>query len=167
VGCYIYDASIAPWRLEVQIDELADFVRSAGKQERNALWKYFGITKRANASEVADPVQHKLDLILASLQRDQVNDQTLASRVQNIIARLGLTQTDYSVSGDRIMHIPQVVSVTVGPPVALNVHTLPGQTPEDFSAIAPAIAYNLGVVEVRLVPLAPSLIRLELLAGPD
>jgi len=124
--------------------------------------------QRANNSKfAADPVQQKIDLILALLQRRQPNDQRLASRVQDIIAGLGLTQVGYSVGGDRTMQIPQVVLETVGPPVALNIHTLPGQTPDDFSAIAPAIAYNLGVTEVRVIPLGPSLIRLELLAGPD
>jgi hypothetical protein len=57
---------------------------------------------------------------------------------------------------------PQV-SVLAGPPVGLEIRMLPGQMPADFAAHAPAIAYNLGVAEVRVVPLGPSLIRLELL----
>ncbi|MCA1681858.1 MAG: hypothetical protein LC700_01650 [Actinobacteria bacterium] len=86
----------------------------------------------------------------------------LAWRVQDILVGRGLTQADYSIGGGRTLHIPEVISVTPGPPVGLDIRTLPGQMPDDFAAHAPAIAYNLGVVEVRVVPLGPSLIRLEL-----
>jgi Domain of unknown function (DUF1918) len=94
-------------------------------------------------------------------------DEQLAQRVEEIIAGLGLTQTGHSVAGVQIMHLPQVVSIHPGPPEGLDIHILPGQSPEDFSAHAPTIAYDLGVAEVRVVPLGPSLIRLELLPhGP-
>ena len=49
--------------------------------------------------------------------------------------------------------------------MGLHIRTLPGQTPNNFAAHASAIAYNLGVAEVRVVPLGPSLIRLDLLPG--
>ena len=95
--------------------------------------------------------------------RDQARDQELARRVQDILAGRGLTQTAFSIGGGRTLYVPRVVSVIAGPPVRLDIHTLPGQTPDDFATHAPAIAYNLGVAEVRVVPLGPSLIRLELL----
>jgi hypothetical protein len=98
--------------------------------------------------------------------RDQARDQLLASRVRDIIVGRGLTQTAFSIGGGRNIHVPQVVSVIAGPPMGLNIRTLPGQTPDDFATHAPAIAYNLGVAEVRVVPLGPSLIRLELLPEP-
>lgn len=93
----------------------------------------------------------------------QKHNQTLAWRVQDIIAGLGLIHTDSSIAGGRVVHIPKVVSVVAGPPVGLHIRTLPGQAPGDFTAHAPTIAYNLGVAEVRVVPLGPSLIRLDLL----
>jgi hypothetical protein len=92
-----------------------------------------------------------------------LRDEQLAQRVENIIAGLGLTHTGHSVAGGQIVHIPQVVSIDPGPPEGLDIQILPGQSPEDFSAHASAIAYDLGVAEVRVVPLGPSLIRLELL----
>ncbi len=100
----------------------------------------------------------------------QEHNHTLAWRMQDIIAGLGLTQTDFSIAGGRSVHIPEVVSVAAGPPVGLHIRTLPGQTPDDFAAHAPAIAYNLGdlgVAQVRVVPLGPSLIRLDLLPRAD
>lgn len=93
----------------------------------------------------------------------QEHDHRLARRAQEVIVGLGLTQTDFSIAAGRIIRIPQVISVTAGPPVGLHIRTLPGQTPDDFAAHAPALAYNLGVPKVHVVPLGPSLIRLDLL----
>lgn len=45
----------------------------------------------------------------------RADDQRLASRVQDIIVELGLTQTNYSISGGYTLHLPQVVSVMAGP----------------------------------------------------
>jgi hypothetical protein len=90
-------------------------------------------------------------------------NQELAWRVQDVIAGVGLTDTDFSIGGGRSIRVPQVVSITAGPPVGLHIRLLPGQTPNNFTTRAPAIAYHLGVAEVRVVPLWPSLIRLDLL----
>lgn len=96
----------------------------------------------------------------------QADDQLFAWRVQDIIVGLGLTQGDYSIGGGRALHIPEVVSVIPGPPAGVGIRMLPGQMPDDFAKHAQAIAYNLGMAEVRVVPLGPSLIRLDLLPGP-
>ncbi|MGH3670083.1 MAG: hypothetical protein ACRDSH_05545, partial [Pseudonocardiaceae bacterium] len=63
----------------------------------------------------------------------------------------------------RSYHFPQVVSVDEGPPVSLTVRLLQGQTPDEVAVHAPAIAYDLGVSDVRVDPIGPLLIRLELL----
>jgi hypothetical protein len=96
-------------------------------------------------------------------RRQQVGYERLAWRVEEIIAGLGLTQDDFSIASGRVYHVPQVVSVDPGPPVGLDIRILPGQSPDDFSAHAAAIAYDLGMAKVRVVPLGPSAIRLELL----
>lgn len=92
--------------------------------------------------------------------------QRLARDVQEIIAGCGLIQADYSISSGRCVHIPQVMSVVTGPPVGLDIKLLPGQTPADFEAHTSAIAFHLGVAEVRVIPGPPSMIRLELLSKP-
>jgi hypothetical protein len=97
----------------------------------------------------------------------QKHDQILAWRTQDVIAGLGLTHTDFSIAAGWVIRIPEVISVANGPPVGLHIRILPGQTPDDFAAHTPAIAYNLGVAEVRVVPLGPSLIRLDLLPGTN
>lgn len=96
-------------------------------------------------------------------RRQQVGSERLALRAEEIIVGLGLTQEDFSIASGRVFHVPQVISVDRGPPVGLDIRILPGQSPDDFSAHAAAIAYDLGMAEVRVVPLGPSAIRLELL----
>jgi hypothetical protein len=93
----------------------------------------------------------------------RITDQRLAWRVQDVLVGCGLSQADYSIGGGHVFHIPQVISVHNGPPVTLDIRMLQGQTPEDFAAHASAMAYNLDVAEVRVIPLGVSLIRLELL----
>lgn len=95
-------------------------------------------------------------------RHQHVRDERLAWRVQDIFTGVGLDRTDFSVAGGRVVHIPQVVSVHAGPPVELDIRMLPGQSPDDYSAHAKAIAYHLGMAEMRVIPLEPSLIRLQL-----
>lgn len=92
----------------------------------------------------------------------RAHDQELAWRVQDILVALGLARADFSIGGGRSLHIPEVVSVTAGPPRGLHIRTLPGQMPDHFAAHAAEIAYSLGVAEVRVIPLGPALLRLEL-----
>ena len=97
------------------------------------------------------------------LRRPEATYERLAQRVEEIITGLGLIEEDFSISAGRLYHIPRVISVHPGPPVRVDIGILPGQSPEDFSAHAAAIAYDLGVAEVHIVALDPSTIRLELL----
>ncbi|HEX6402883.1 MAG TPA: DUF1918 domain-containing protein [Pseudonocardiaceae bacterium] len=96
-------------------------------------------------------------------RRQQGAYERLAERVEEIITGLGLIEQDFSISAGRIYHIPQVVAVDPGPPMKVDIDILPGQSPEDFSAHAETIAYDLGMAEVRIIPIAPSAIRLELI----
>ena len=95
------------------------------------------------------------------LQRQR--NQRLAEKVETILAGSGLSQSDYSVAGGRSYHFPRVVSVDEGPPVTVTIRLLEGEAPDDVAVHAPAIAYDLGVTDVRVVSLGPLLIRLELL----
>lgn len=97
-------------------------------------------------------------------RRRQAAYERLAERVEEIITGLGLIEEDFSIGGERIYHVPQVVAVDPGPPVKVDIHILPGQSPEIFSVHAETIAYDLGMAEVRIIRIAPSAIRLELIA---
>src|SRR5437588_10612889 len=83
------------------------------------------------------------------------DNQVLAWRVQDSLAENGLIHQDYSIGGGRMVHSPKVVTVcTNNPTTELVIRMLAGQDAEDFTAHAPAIASDLGVAEVRVVPLA-------------
>ncbi len=128
--------------------------------------------KNAPTSEGSDKTAFRSPSLLARLlARRRVrrlerlhweHDQRFAWFVQDVLAGCGLTQQDYSIGGGRSVHVPHVIAVNPGPPVSLDVRILPGQLPEDFAAHAEAIAYDLEVSDVRVIPLGPSLIRLEL-----
>jgi hypothetical protein len=93
------------------------------------------------------------------------HNQVLAWRVQDSLAENELIHQDYSIGGGRMVHVPKVVTVSSNPTTELVIRMLAGQDAEDFTAHAPAIAADLGVAEVRVVPLEHPLIRLELLPG--
>ena len=95
-------------------------------------------------------------------RRRQENAWRLASRVEDVFVGCGLSQFSFSLSGSRDIRAPQVLSVVDGPLVGVEIRILPGQMPDHFVKHAPTIAYNLGVTEVRVIPLGPSRIRLEL-----
>jgi hypothetical protein len=59
-----------------------------------------------------------------------------------------------------------VVSADAGPPGWVQIDLLAGQSVKDFAAHASAIAHDLDVPEVWVVPLGLSRIRLELPAQP-
>jgi hypothetical protein len=100
-------------------------------------------------------------------RRRLAGDQRLAWHVQDVLVGCGLSQADYSIAAGRVFHIPKVVSVVDEYPVGLTIHMLPGQMPDDYAAHARRIAYNLDVAEVRVIPLGPHLIRMELFPKPD
>ena len=95
-------------------------------------------------------------------RREQVAHERLAQRVEEILAGCGLGQEDDSIAAGRIYHFPQVTSVAAGPPMSVDIRMLEGQSPDDFSAHAATIAHDLGMAEVRVIPLDPSAIRLQL-----
>jgi hypothetical protein len=95
-------------------------------------------------------------------RRRRENSWQLASRLEEVIIGCGLTQLGYTLIGDYNIHAPQVLSVDDGPPVRADIYILPGQTPDHFANHARAIAYDLDMAEVRVVPLGPRRVRLEL-----
>jgi hypothetical protein len=91
----------------------------------------------------------------------------LVRGVQDSLVRCGLSRTDHRIAGSETVHSPRVVSADAGPPGWVQIDLLAGQSAEDFTAHASAIAQDLGVPEVWIVPLGRSRIRLELPAQPD
>lgn len=68
VSCHQYDSRLAAWCVEAEIPKLRALIEAAGKQQQNALWKYFGITKRAKESDPGDPTQAKLEVLMNGME---------------------------------------------------------------------------------------------------
>jgi hypothetical protein len=98
---------------------------------------------------------------LQLVRAHQRNKQELAWRVQDVFAGCALIQTDYSVACGRVVHIPEVVAVIIGPVTRVKIRLLVGQMPEDFAAKAQILAYHLGAAKVNIVVLEPPFIRLD------
>jgi hypothetical protein len=94
--------------------------------------------------------------------RDPARDKPLVRGVQDSLVKCGLTRTERTLAGNETWHRPRVVSADAGPPGWVQIDLLPGQSAEAYAAHAAAIAHDLGVPEVWIVPLGRSRIRLEL-----
>ncbi|MGH3787660.1 MAG: hypothetical protein ACRDRG_14160 [Pseudonocardiaceae bacterium] len=96
--------------------------------------------------------------------------QRYAWRVQDILVGCGLSQSGSSLVGGTNYYLPKVTQVFPGPPPgpprALNVQIMPGQSPDDYARHARTIAYNLDLAAVRVTGLGPYLIQLELVPRP-
>jgi hypothetical protein len=82
IGTATYDSSLKPWSLDAEIPRLASFIQDViGKSNLdNAMWRYFGLTKRGSPSEAgSNPIEAKLDLVISELaKRDQSSNRLLS-----------------------------------------------------------------------------------------
>ena len=92
----------------------------------------------------------------------QPRDKLLVRRVHDSLVKCGLNRIEYSGASGATLHVPLVVAADARPPAWVQIDLLPGQSAEDFAIHAAAIARNLGVSHVWVVPLGRSRIRLEL-----
>jgi hypothetical protein len=70
LNVHTYDPSLAPWLLENQINLLAEHLTASAQRSdnRNTLWRYFGLTTRAAFKEGESSLEEKVDLVLLQLQ---------------------------------------------------------------------------------------------------
>lgn len=103
------------------------------------------------------PLRRQLERLHARRQehRREAADKMLALRVHNSLIRCGLSRSDYSIASGDMFHSPQITSADTGPPGWVEVDMLPGQSPGDFARHAAAIARDLNVSQIRIVPLKP------------
>jgi hypothetical protein len=97
VSCHSYDPRMEPWVIEAEIPRLADFVEAAGRHQENALWKYFGIRRRAAELDPGNPQDAKLDLLVAQMASLRSELASLRVRPEQESFRRG-TSTDPSGS---------------------------------------------------------------------
>lgn len=73
INHHTYDSSLSPWKLDEEIKALSEHLSESGKRagSRNGLWRYFGLTQRAEPAEIENPLEEKIDLVLQG-RGDQV-----------------------------------------------------------------------------------------------
>lgn len=81
VNTHKYDASLQPWKLPTEIKNLTLHIQEATARSgnRNTLWRYFGLTRRAAPAEISDPTQAKLDLLIDEVTRLAKRSDTISN----------------------------------------------------------------------------------------
>ncbi len=76
INYHIYDPSLAPWTLNNEIERLSQHLLKTinSSENRNTLWKYFGLTTRAKFSEGESSLEAKVDFL--SLQIEALQQQS-------------------------------------------------------------------------------------------
>jgi hypothetical protein len=70
VNTLTYDCTLNPWTLSGEIPRLIEHILSSAQAPHggNAMWRYFGLTKRATPAEVVNnPLEAKIDLIISEI----------------------------------------------------------------------------------------------------
>jgi hypothetical protein len=91
IHVFTYDGSLTPWTLTQEIQRLANHIAATTKatDDRNAMWRYFGLTKRANPSDAgSNPIEAKLDLLIEEMTKSQTVELPLLP--PNIVEAVGL-----------------------------------------------------------------------------
>lgn len=84
INVHMYDVGLRPWLLESEIAKLAEHISITHEKSaaRNSLWRFFGLTQKAEPAKEDDPVQAKLDLLLGEVsQLRKASEQSPASMV--------------------------------------------------------------------------------------
>jgi hypothetical protein len=124
VNTHTYNSSLTPWSLAGEIPRLTEFVKGVMSSENpgNAMWRYFGLTKRGKPSDAgADPTQAKLDLLISEMAKRELTDaqssdlQRLNSRgmhqllapvfKQRGIVEFGISGVTKSPDGKRVVAV--------------------------------------------------------------
>jgi hypothetical protein len=68
LNCHTYDSSLDITRVEAEIPKLKNYILNAKSQTRNALWKFFGLTKRAEEPVTDDSESTRSEYLLAEVR---------------------------------------------------------------------------------------------------
>ncbi len=82
VNYHTYLSSLTPWTIERQIEDLVSHIEKSIQRSdgQNTMWRYFGLSTRAELPEGKTPVDDRLELL--SLQIDSLNQKFTESRFQ-------------------------------------------------------------------------------------
>ncbi len=90
INHHTYDSSLSPWKLDEEIQALSEHLSETGKRAggRNGLWRYFGLTQRAEPAEIENPLEEKVDLVLqevAAIKKTRGQASSVDERVGKLM----------------------------------------------------------------------------------
>jgi hypothetical protein len=87
INYHLYDSSLSPWTLKAEIATLEKHLTDTATraQDRNSLWRYFGVRQRAEPADIENPTEAKLDLLL---------DEVAKLRARDVVRRPRLTSVE-------------------------------------------------------------------------
>lgn len=88
--------------------------------------------------------------------------QRIAWRMADVLRGTALARNASTGAAGTVVLAPEVAAVLPGPPVAVNLRLLPGQVAADVEAESHRIAEGFGARKIRIIPRAPSWVRIEL-----
>lgn len=123
INVLTYGESLAPWVLDEEVKRLAEHVRTVetGGDSSNAMWQYFGLTKRGEPTE-AGGLEAKVDLLLSEITKlrlaPELKAETIdgqrsyfSSKVALLAGRAGYRRrimiTQDETTGDLDVHMPR------------------------------------------------------------
>jgi hypothetical protein len=130
INTYCYDSTLTPWTLQSQISAISEHIKVTAEQAKdgNALWQYFGLTKRAAVpASTDDPNAAKLDLMLEEIQQLRAEvDVTAPSRqpsVSDLEAASAASRQQFLPIAIASKRNPDGVSITEYPETFRNLLT--------------------------------------------
>lgn len=89
INHHTYDSSLAPWKLDEEIQAVSEHLRETGEraEDRNGLWRYFGLTQRGEPAEIENPLEEKVDLVLqevAAIKSSRGRTETPETRTDRV-----------------------------------------------------------------------------------
>jgi len=134
INALTYDAGLRPWLLKSEIERLVEHISTteARSDGRNPLWRFFGLTQPAEPALVDDPVEAKLDLLMAEI-----------SELKRVSKRSPYTViNNYETDWERAI-------TSTGVAYANNPYPMNGGT---VWAGTPVVAYNNNLVPIDSAP---------------
>lgn len=154
VNHHQYASDLRPWVLPDEVDKLASHIKESAIDKENALWKYFSLRVKAEASESPSPTD-KLDLLVAEFDalRKQITDANIARREPRLGWELHaprpLNMEDIATAGHRLLREADKLGILVTrddiTPDGMISFNVPAETPDDLVAVLLHLARRMGI----------------------
>lgn len=93
INTFTYDCLLNPWTLSSEIPRMTEHIRHSSRDSGsgNAMWRYFGLTKRASPAEIANnPLEAKVDFIISELTSGRLLQRSAGAQPSQVVADASL-----------------------------------------------------------------------------